>query len=32
MGRTGRERAVAHFGWGAIAEQTMDVYRAALGQ
>lgn len=32
MGRTGRERAVAQFGWGAIAEQTMDVYRTALGQ
>jgi len=32
MGRTGRERAVAQFGWGAIAEQTMDVYRAALSQ
>ena len=32
LGRTGRERAVAHFGWGAIAEQTMDVYRTALDQ
>jgi starch synthase len=32
MGRTGRERAVAHFGWDAIAEQTIDVYRAALEQ
>jgi starch synthase len=32
MGRTGRERAVAHFGWDAIAEQTIDVYRAALDQ
>ena len=32
MGRTGRERAVAQFGWGAIAEQTMDVYRTALDQ
>ena len=30
MGRIGRERAVAHFGWDAIAEQTIDVYRAAL--
>jgi starch synthase len=32
MGRIGRERAVAHFGWDAIAEQTIDVYRAALDQ
>ena len=32
MGRTGRERAVAQFGWGAIAERTMDVYRTALDQ
>jgi starch synthase len=32
MGRAGRERAVAHFGWDAIAEQTIDVYRAALSQ
>ena len=32
MGRNGRERAVAHFGWDAIAEQTIDVYRAALDQ
>ena len=30
MGRAGRERAVAHFGWDAIAEQTLEVYRAAL--
>ena len=31
MGRAGRERAVAHFGWDAIAEQTVGVYRTALG-
>ena len=30
MGKAGRERAVAHFGWDAIAQQTVDVYRAAL--
>ena len=30
MGQAGRERAVAHFGWDAIAQQTVDVYRAAL--
>lgn len=29
FGRRGRERAVNHFGWGAIAEQTIDVYRWA---
>ena len=29
MGAAGRERAVAHFGWRAIAEQTLGVYRAA---
>jgi starch synthase len=27
MGRAGRERAVAHFAWPAIAEQTSAVYR-----
>ena len=32
MGRAGRERAIAQFGWGAIAKQTMDVYRTALDQ
>ena len=31
MGRAGRERAVAHFGWDAIAEQTVGVYRTPLG-
>lgn len=30
MGRLGRERAVAHFGWRAIAEQTVEVYRWAI--
>ena len=29
MGRAGRERAVSDFGWGAIAERTIAVYRAA---
>ena len=29
MGAAGRRRAVAHFSWTAIAEQTMDVYRSA---
>jgi starch synthase len=31
MGVAGRARAVADFGWDAIAERTVDVYRAALG-
>jgi len=31
MGRAGRLRAVAQFGWDAIAEQTMAVYRSVLG-
>jgi starch synthase len=30
MGRAGRARAVAEFGWSAIAERTCEVYRAAL--
>jgi len=30
MGKAGRERAVAHFGWDAIAEQTVQVYQDAL--
>ena len=30
MGRAGRERAVASFGWPAIAEKTVEVYRAVL--
>jgi alpha-maltose-1-phosphate synthase len=28
MGRAGRQRAVAHFGWPAIARQTVDLYRS----
>ena len=28
MGAAGRERAVAHFGWDAIARRTVDVYNA----
>ncbi|MBT0565510.1 glycogen synthase [Williamsia sp. CHRR-6] len=31
MGRAGRERAIAEFSWESIAEQTMAVYRSALG-
>ena len=30
MGRAGRERAVAAFGWPAIAERTAEVYRSVL--
>jgi starch synthase len=30
MGRAGRERAVAHFGWDAIARRTLDVYASVL--
>ena len=30
MGEAGRLRAIAHFGWDAIALRTIDVYRAAL--
>ena len=30
MGRAGRERAIAEFGWDAIAERTVEVYRHAL--
>lgn len=29
MGSAGRERAIADFGWDAIARRTVDVYRAA---
>ena len=32
MGIAGRERAVADFGWGAIADQTIRVYEQALAQ
>jgi starch synthase len=28
LGRAGRERAVAQFGWDAIAQQTVEVYRS----
>jgi starch synthase len=31
MGVAGRARAVADFGWDAIAERTVEVYRTALG-
>jgi starch synthase len=30
LGRVGRERAVAEFGWAAIAARTLDLYRAVL--
>jgi starch synthase len=30
MGRAGRERAVAAFGWDAIARRTLEVYRSVL--
>ncbi len=30
MGRAGRRRAVAHFGWAAIARQTLDLYESLL--
>jgi starch synthase len=30
MGRAGRRRAVEHFSWAAIAEQTVGVYRTVL--
>jgi len=30
MGAAGRERAVAEFGWDAIAERTLEVYRSVL--
>jgi starch synthase len=29
FGNAGRQRALAHFDWGAIAEQTLEVYRSA---
>jgi starch synthase len=31
MGRAGRERAVAEFGWDAIARRALEVYRSVLG-
>ena len=30
LGRAGRERAVSSFGWGAIAAQTLEIYRSVL--
>ena len=30
MGRAGRKRAIEHFSWRAIAEQTVDLYRSLL--
>ena len=30
MGAAGRERAVEHFGWAAVAERTLEVYRGVL--
>jgi starch synthase len=30
MGRAGRERAVAHFGWDAIAVRTVELYRSLV--
>ena len=30
MGRAGRERAVAEFGWDAVARRTLEVYRSVL--
>jgi starch synthase len=31
MGDAGRERAVEHFGWDAIAERTLEIYESVLG-
>ena len=31
MGRAGRERVLAEFGWPAIAQQTLQVYEQVLG-
>jgi starch synthase len=31
MGRLGRERVIAHFGWPAIAAQTADLYSELAG-
>jgi starch synthase len=31
MGRAGRQRAIEHFSWARIAEQTLEVYRSVLG-
>jgi starch synthase len=32
MGRAGRRRAVAHFGWDAIARETVDLYRRVVAR
>jgi len=32
MGRAGRQRAVAHFSWGSIADQTVELYRRLTGR
>ncbi len=32
FGKAGRRRAVDEFGWPAIAEQTVGLYRELLGQ
>jgi starch synthase len=31
MGRAGRQRAIEHFSWSSIADQTVDLYRSLLG-
>ncbi|HET7474434.1 MAG TPA: glycogen synthase [Dermatophilaceae bacterium] len=31
FGRAGRQRAVDHFSWGSIGDQTLQVYRSVLG-
>jgi starch synthase len=31
FGRAGRARAVEHFSWGSIGDQTLEVYRSVLG-
>jgi starch synthase len=30
MGRAGRRRAIEHFAWRRIAEQTVELYRSLL--
>jgi starch synthase len=30
MGKAGRQRAVDHFSWDAIAQRTLEVYRGVL--
>jgi starch synthase len=31
MGRAGRRRAIEHFSWRAIAEETVELYRSLVG-